>query len=82
MSDWTLLATWETELDSIRDQISDIVQKIGVSDGSLKLDYMNTYKMLVDREKIAVLKVAELDADSDGTSPLVVQPIRDQRDYR
>ena len=76
MADWTLAATWSAELSLVRDRIADINEKISISDGSLKLDYLATYKMLVQEEARLLSGERERSTNADGSSAVVSQTKR------
>jgi hypothetical protein len=60
---FTTLAEWTAELASVNQKLSDISDKISLSDGSYSVDYMKTYKTLKDWKKEVQ---QEVDSLTDG----------------
>jgi hypothetical protein len=79
--DWTLLATWENELNTVNERISDLSRRVDLKDGSLSIQYMNALKELRKYKKEVQLEIMKLKV-SAGTGVFVVPPVRDGWDEK
>jgi hypothetical protein len=69
--DWTLVATWEDELNTVCENISDFSKRINTADGSLRLDYIESRKDLRKYKREIELKIMQLNASAGNIDMIV-----------